>query len=30
MNPNREHKNSVFTELFKEKDTLIELYSAGV
>ena len=28
MNPNREHKNSVFTELFKEKETLLELYNA--
>ena len=28
MNPNREHKSSVFTELFKEKEALLELYNA--
>ena len=28
MNPNREHKNSVFTALFKDKEALLELYNA--
>ena len=28
MSPNREHKNTVFTALFKEKEALIELYNA--
>ena len=28
MNPNREHKNSVFTALFAAKEALIELYNA--
>jgi hypothetical protein len=26
--PNREHKSSVFTELFGEKNNLLELYNA--
>ena len=28
MNPNREHKNSVFTMLFTDEKALLELYNA--
>ena len=28
MNPNREHKDSVFTVLFADEEALLELYNA--